>query len=360
MAVAAAIGVGSDSGPNDDGAGMARVGGGICPNPVIVPNISSNALTNRLNGKMRQSQVHAAIPMGDINRSIEKMSIGGGGGGHCGSTVLNPSSTGVKGSNYNPKQQGNVIRRDSNWTNSTEGYGSMRSSDQSMLSRRCSDISAMSHNSNFSTRAVRNSPWADPSMSAPSSRRSSIVTNGQAMEEHPQQQQHPQGIAQHLARLHQKADLAIQNPMPMGDASGRQSAMSECSLPTSYHPHQNMQANNNNGTIRRASDPYGTSERQYAVVGGQLARHRSYTQLSSDQSQRAPLHGQPISGNSQFHHSAGNQVRKSMTNKLSMRPTTVPSGSDNYFHTCCPSSLCPSFVLFVRPYFRQCVLKLQT
>jgi hypothetical protein len=34
-------------------------------------------------------------------------------------------------------------RRDSNWTTSTEGYGSMRS-EQSMMSRRCSDVSAMS------------------------------------------------------------------------------------------------------------------------------------------------------------------------------------------------------------------------
>lgn len=74
--------------------------------------------------------------MGEINRSIEKMSLGdmSSGGG------LKPSAE-VKGRNMGPgtslMMAGN--RRDSAWTVSTEGYGSMRSN--TSASRRCSELS---------------------------------------------------------------------------------------------------------------------------------------------------------------------------------------------------------------------------
>merc|ERR1719273_1541906 len=90
-------------------------------------------------------------------------------------------------------------RRGSNWTNSTEGYGSMRSEQSMMSSRRCSDVSAMSQGSNVSTRAMMNSPW-DP-MSADSSRRSSMASNHGGGAEAPPQP----GIGQHLNRLHRRA-----------------------------------------------------------------------------------------------------------------------------------------------------------
>ena len=67
--------------------------------------------------------------MGEINRSIEKMSLGEGG------------SSGVKGlteSKGRGVMMGNM-RRDSSWTVSTEGYGSMRSN--TSASRRCSELS---------------------------------------------------------------------------------------------------------------------------------------------------------------------------------------------------------------------------
>ena len=66
--------------------------------------------------------------MGEINRSIEKMSLGDG-------------TSGVKGltdSKGRGVMMGNM-RRDSSWTVSTEGYGSMRSN--TSASRRCSELS---------------------------------------------------------------------------------------------------------------------------------------------------------------------------------------------------------------------------
>jgi len=115
--------------------------------------------------------------IGEINRSIEKMSLGGTkGSGRTGSTAMEtcPSSSynnrgmchGNIGGGQTVLTQGmaapnsTTARRDSNWTNSTEGYGSMRS-EQSIVSRRCSDVSAMSamsvvSNQNFYTLFLSN------------------------------------------------------------------------------------------------------------------------------------------------------------------------------------------------------------
>ena len=75
--------------------------------------------------------------MGEINRSIEKMSLGEMSGG------LKPSAD-VKRSNIGPLGAATSLmmasnRRDSAWTVSTEGYGSMRSN--TSASRRCSELS---------------------------------------------------------------------------------------------------------------------------------------------------------------------------------------------------------------------------
>lgn len=75
--------------------------------------------------------------MGEINRSIEKMSLGEMSGG------LKPSAD-VKRSNIGPPGAATSLmmasnRRDSAWTVSTEGYGSMRSN--TSASRRCSELS---------------------------------------------------------------------------------------------------------------------------------------------------------------------------------------------------------------------------
>ena len=75
--------------------------------------------------------------MGEINRSIEKMSLGDMSGGG-----LKPSGD-VKGRNMGPGPATSLMtagnRRDSAWTVSTEGYGSMRSN--TSASRRCSELS---------------------------------------------------------------------------------------------------------------------------------------------------------------------------------------------------------------------------
>lgn len=155
MAVAAAIGVCSDD--MDCG-----------PTHSMPDNLSSR-LANKLKA---DRQTNSPAVMGDINRSIEKMSIGGGKSSSSSSSMragqTSLTSSGYGSSGRSMCQNGmiggttlptptttpavnvvpnvgvnNVGRRDSNWTNSTEGYGSMRS-EQSMMSRRCSDVSAMS------------------------------------------------------------------------------------------------------------------------------------------------------------------------------------------------------------------------
>ena len=75
--------------------------------------------------------------MGEINRSIEKMSLG-----DTGSSVKPMADTKSRGS-MGPGHQTQLMmqnnRRDSSWTVSTEGYGSMRSN--TSASRRCSELS---------------------------------------------------------------------------------------------------------------------------------------------------------------------------------------------------------------------------
>jgi hypothetical protein len=150
MAVAAAIGVCSDDmdcGPGHSGPG----------------NNLSNRLANKLKSD-RIRQTNSPAVLGDINRSIEKMSLGNGNNARTGQTSLTSynnrsmCSGTMAGGQTLPTatpavavmNNSNVGRRDSNWTTSTEGYGSMRS-EQSMQSRRCSDISAMSQVTIFET-----------------------------------------------------------------------------------------------------------------------------------------------------------------------------------------------------------------
>jgi hypothetical protein len=142
MAMAAAIGVCHD----DMDCGPAR----------SVPDNLANRLANKLKSDHRPRQTNSPAVLGDINRSIEKMSLGNsksGSGIRGGQTNLpgygNPLPVcqgGIGGGQTLGKTAAvpvNAGRRDSNWTTSTEGYGSMRS-EQSMMSRRCSDVSAMS------------------------------------------------------------------------------------------------------------------------------------------------------------------------------------------------------------------------
>ena len=161
--------------------------------------VSNVAMGPRLQNKMKMMQPNH---LGDINRSIEKMSIG--------NNSFNPPNTcpsmGQAGTTM-PVQANN--RRGSNWTNSTEGYGSMRSEQSMMSSRRCSDVSvAMSQGSNV--------PQWDP-MSADSSRRSSMASNHGG-----NVQDHQVNINNHLDRLHRRASkqnqmqvTPVATPTPM-------------------------------------------------------------------------------------------------------------------------------------------------
>lgn len=252
MAVAAAIGVGAGTESDMDGASISRQ--------------MPNGMNIRLQNKMK-SGLHPNFnpALGEINRSIEKMRIGAPetiptgnnlvGTIPCRGSVSNTVGGQASLSSYDqrrsipsstqtlmPNPNGSNHRRDSNWTNSTEGYGSMRS-EQSMLgSRRCSEISAMSQTSNVSTRALMNSPW-DP-ISAGSSRRSSLVTGGGNASTTTETSAGP-AISQHLGRLRKKAQTVqqehqLQSLTPnatqsenLRNMSGRASAMSDCSVPAS-------------------------------------------------------------------------------------------------------------------------------
>ena len=260
------------------------------------------------------------------------MSIGSGytttgGNQHCG---MPPSSVSAGQTMPQPNTTGAIptstlattgtTRRGSNWTNSTEGYGSMRSEQSMMSSRRCSDVSvAMSQGSNISTRAMVNSPW-DPMQSHDSSRRSSMVSNPGGV----QQQQvstaasESANIGHHLNRLHRRAQQQMQvqagTPTPMM-LDGRVSGMSDhVTAPTPTNPPMpsmqlaQMQAHGqgNNNSNRRASDPCRTLDRTFGVDGN-LSRHNrrgSYDQMNMGQQARVPLHGQRIrgtSGDTYFH-----------------------------------------------------------
>ena len=76
--------------------------------------------------------------MGEINRSIEKMSLGD----TCTGSVKQPEVAKTRGMGHVGPQTSMMLqntRRDSSWTVSTEGYGSMRSN--TSASRRCSELS---------------------------------------------------------------------------------------------------------------------------------------------------------------------------------------------------------------------------
>ncbi len=293
MAVAAAIGV-NDSNSNSGGSATSAV-----MSAPAVANVGS-----RLNGK-------TAMVDFDINSSIEKMSLDGG---NNGTTKMMPTRK-----TSHPRQTNVAMdfRRDSGWTNSTEGYGSMPSSQGNNSnmgnmvtdnSRRCSEVSVAS---NFSTTAVRNSTWcAGADMSMCSSRRSSMVSTHQ--EAGNKGVVGGGGIGQHLNRLQQKAEA-----MQSGANNGRQSVMSSCSMNSAQHPQQQQQMYGHqqqqydaDGGVRRASDPVRMLDRNFGVGAGTLnnhnnagghhqqgmTRHRSYTQLNTAQQQRVPLHGQNVRG----------------------------------------------------------------
>ena len=143
MAVAAAIGVGPED-PMSGASGPGQRG---------LPATGNNALSQRLSNKMKLMPNHP-VALGEINRSIEKMSIGS----NYATSAAPPQCTGVAATTNPhcgiPMTQTSVplstnnTRRGSNWTNSTEGYGSMRSEQSMMNSRRCSDVSAMSQVNN--------------------------------------------------------------------------------------------------------------------------------------------------------------------------------------------------------------------
>ena len=106
------------------------------------------SMSQRLSNKMKMMQPPTGSALGEINRSIEKMSIAS-----AGTVVGNFASTPqhCAGGTMTTAISTAANRRGSNWTNSTEGYGSMRSEQSMMSSRRCSDVSAMSQVCNITT-----------------------------------------------------------------------------------------------------------------------------------------------------------------------------------------------------------------
>jgi hypothetical protein len=131
-----------------------------------------------------------------------------------------------------------------------------------------------------------NSPW-DP-ISVGSSRRSSMVDGAaSAAVLTGSSPSAAAPISQHISRLQRKAQQqALKSTSSLASSSlqatttdGRQSALSDCTVES---PGQQEFA-----TPRRASDPVRTLDRNFGV-GGQMSRHRSYTQLNQ---QRMPLHG---------------------------------------------------------------------
>ena len=274
------------------------------------------------------------------------MSIRGGagnGGGAGGAGMGGPTSLASIGNSRVANAASGNLRRDSNWTNSTEGYGSMRSEQSVQSSRRCSELSAMSQTSNVSTRAMMNSPtcWDPISVDHHShnSRRSSL--NQQMGAGGPSQQSNAT-MSHHLDRLRKKShniqqqqqancqqqpQMQQQPAMGQNNSSGRMSAMSECSMPgsasqmpMSYGMPPPPQASSGGGggnqqhTVRRASDPVRALDRNFGVTGapgasngGHTQRRGSYNQMTNTQQQqqqqqmqggRMPLHGQKIRGTS--------------------------------------------------------------
>lgn len=258
----------------------AAIGGGEFGEAGFRTNMMANRIRNKMQPRVpnipRRGQTAA---MGEINRSIEKMSIGES--GTMVKSVQNNKSRGM-GPQTTTMMQNN--RRDSNWTVSTEGYGSMRSN--TSASRRCSEISQMSA---VSGRQNMQSPW-DP-ISPGSSRRSSEA--GARMSP---------VMSHHLTKLHKKAlaagttsSLAQSHSsttmagdlMTSGCVDGRASSMSECGPAME------------DGQGRRMSDPVRPLDRNFGV-GGQLSRHRSFSNLQGPGAGRTPLHLQHVRGQEGF------------------------------------------------------------
>ena len=138
MAVAAAIGV--SAAPSNDNA-VAIAATANIPAANHLRNLSNKTSARSSSKSLIVPNTQARTggssvsPLGDINRSIEKMSLEGDR-----KPETKPVEPKMTSSNYDS------VRRDSNWTTtSTEGYGSMRSgSDLGSAvgsSRRTSDIS---------------------------------------------------------------------------------------------------------------------------------------------------------------------------------------------------------------------------
>ena len=225
-----------------------------------------------------------------------------------------------------------------------------------------------------------NSPW-DP-ISAGSSRRSSLVAGGMSGNSNMESSTGP-AISQHLGRLRKKAqnlqqEQQLQSMTPNGSqtgnlrvASGRSSAMSDCSLPasatqlhnahlqqmqnmqhaysntvsqTSSRPHhqwhsnlqypqnQYQQQQMNGQGPRRASDPVRALDRNFGVTpAGGIHNHPeqqlnnrnksgSFQQLNTGHmAQRIPMHGQRIRGTSGDSHFVNQQVpNNGMSNQVSI------------------------------------------
>ncbi|XP_040574480.1 uncharacterized protein [Lepeophtheirus salmonis] len=230
---------------------------------------NSRRLNSKLKASVKKSPAVVTEEIGEINRSIEKMSL---------ESVSNGESTAVPN------------RRGSNWTASTEGYGSMTSEE---TSRRHSEQSQNSEKESKDRKVSHPENVSDEN----SSRRSSLGASGSratlATNVGP--------ASEHLSRLHRKAQESMQSIRPGAGDSFVQTS-SELS--------------------RRASDPVRPLERNYNLGGSNMSRHRSYTQLNSP-SQRLPLHGQAIQGDPNF------QMASQMYSQIQHQGQQVSSRSPN-------------------------------
>merc|ERR1719336_1335823 len=170
-------------------------------------------------------------------------------------------------------------RRDSNWTVSTEGYGSMRSN--TSASRRCSELSQMSA---VSGRQAMQSPGWDP-ISPGSSRRSSEAGGGARMSP---------VMSHHLTKLHKKA-LAAGTTSSLAQSHSSMSMAGDLMTSGGFpNVHNSANATMEDAAGRRMSDPVRPLDRNYGV-NGSLSRHRSYSNLGGAPA-RQPLHGAVVRG----------------------------------------------------------------
>jgi len=257
IAVAAAIGVGGD--------GMSEA------------SLRNNVMAQRIRNKMgprvpnipRRGQTAV---MGEINKSIEKMSIGEMGNGKGMKQSRQPSGPPQTTALMQPN------RRDSNWTVSTEGYGSMRSN--TSTSRRCSELSQMSA---VSGRQTMQSPAWDP-ISPGSSRRSSEAGGARMSPV----------MSHHLTKLHKKA-LAAGTTSSLAQSHSSMSMAGDLMTSGGFAPvHNSANAAMEDAAGRRMSDPVRPLDRNYGV-NGSLSRHRSYSNLGGAPT-RQPLHGAVVRG----------------------------------------------------------------